>query len=277
MTTSPAIHPRLTLRPGVTLNKVPEVIAVFWVIKILATTVGETAADYLNDTLGFGLTNTTLVMAALFVGAIVWQFRTDRYRAPVYWLTVVLISVVGTLITDNLTDAMGVPLWISTAVFSTLLLVTFAWWYHSERTLSIHSIVTRRREMLYWLAILFTFALGTAAGDLIGEQLALGYLTSLLLFIAVIAVIAVAYWGFHINAVAAFWMAYIMTRPLGASTGDLLSQSHAHGGLGLGTTGTSAVFLTCIVALVAYLTTSRSDVQELHWHPDWDADLEGAL
>ena len=259
------------------LSKVPEVTIFFWIIKILATTVGETFADYINETLGFGLTKTTWVMTALLVVALFFQFRARRYVPALYWIVVVFISVVGTLITDNLTDAMGVPLWISTAVFSTLLLVTFAWWYHSERTLSIHSIVTRRREMLYWLAILFTFALGTAAGDLIGEQLALGYLTSLLLFIAVIAVIAVAYWGFHINAVAAFWMAYIMTRPLGASTGDLLSQSHAHGGLGLGTTGTSAVFLTCIVALVAYLTTSRSDVQELHWHPDWDADLEGAL
>lgn len=272
MTTTSTADPRLQLRPGVTLNKVPEVIAIFWIIKVLATTVGETAADYLNETLGFGLTNTTLVTAALFAVVIAVQFGLKRYVAPVYWLAVVLISVVGTLITDNLTDAMGVPLPLSTAVFTVLLAITFATWYAVERTLSIHSVVTRRREAFYWLAILFTFALGTAAGDLVGEQFALGYLTSLLLFAGVIALIAAAFLVFRIDAVLAFWLAYIMTRPLGASLGDLLSQSRADGGLGFGTTVTSFVFLATILALVVHLTVTRRDVQELHRHPHYDAE-----
>jgi uncharacterized membrane-anchored protein len=270
MTTTTTIHPRLTLRPGVTLNKVPEVIAIFWIIKVLATTVGETAADYLNETLGFGLTNTTLVTAALFVVVIAVQVRLKKYVAPVYWLAVVLISVVGTLITDNLTDAMGVPLILSTVVFSVLLALTFVAWYGMERTLSIHSVVTRRREAFYWLAILFTFALGTAAGDLIGEQFALGYGPSLALFAGVILAIAVAYVVFRINAVLAFWLAYIMTRPLGASFGDLLSQDRSAGGLGLGTTVTSFVFLATIAALVVYLAATKADVQELHRHPHYE-------
>jgi uncharacterized membrane-anchored protein len=270
MTTTTTIHPRLTLRPGVTLNKVPEVIAIFWIIKVLATTVGETAADYLNETLGFGLTKTTLVTAALFVVVIAVQVRLKKYVAPVYWLAVVLISVVGTLITDNLTDAMGVPLILSTVVFSVLLALTFAAWYGVERTLSIHSVVTRRREAFYWLAILFTFALGTAAGDLIGEQFALGYGPSLALFAGVILAITVAYLVFRINAVLAFWLAYIMTRPLGASLGDLLSQDRSAGGLGLGTTVTSFVFLVTIAALVVYLAATKADVQELHRHPHYE-------
>jgi len=264
--------PRLTLRPGVTLNKVPEVIAIFWIIKVLSTTVGETAADYLNETLGFGLTDTTLVMGVLFVVVLAVQVSLHKYVAPVYWLTVVLISIVGTLITDNLTDGIGVPLIDSTIVFAILLAATFATWYAVERTLSIHSVVTRRREGFYWLAILFTFALGTATGDLIGEQLGVGYGTSLGLFAGVIVLIAVAYVGFHVNAVLAFWMAYVMTRPLGASIGDLLSQTKADGGLGVGTTATSFVFLAVILALVIYLAATKRDVQEVHRHPHYDRD-----
>ena len=266
--------PRLTLRPGTTLNKVPEVIAIFWIIKVLSTTVGETAADYLNETLGFGLTNTTIVMSVLFVAVLAVQFSLKRYLAPVYWLTVVLISVVGTLITDNLTDGIGVPLIDSTIVFSILLAATFATWYAVERTLSIHSVVTRRREAFYWLTILFTFALGTATGDLIGEQFGLGYAASLALFVGVIALIAVAYYGFGLNAVLGFWLAYIMTRPLGASIGDLLSQAKADGGLGVGTTATSFVFLAVISALVVYLAATKRDVQELHRHPHYDLEPE---
>jgi uncharacterized membrane-anchored protein len=275
-TTTASSDPRLQLRPGVTLNKVPEVIAIFWIIKVLATTVGETAADYLNETLGFGLTNTTLVMGALFLVVIAVQFSLKRYVAPVYWLAVVLISVVGTLITDNLTDGMGVPLILSTIVFSILLALTFAAWYSVEHTLSIHSVVTRRREAFYWLAILFTFALGTAAGDLIGEQFALGYGTSLALFAGVIGLIAVAHYAFGLDAVLSFWLAYIMTRPLGASLGDLLSQAKADGGLGVGTTATSYVFLATILVLVVYLTVTKRDVQELHRHPHYDLEEAAA-
>ena len=240
------------------LNKVPEVTFYFWLIKIMCTTVGETAADYLNDNLGFGLTWTTVVTGVLLAVVLVVQFRLDRYVPPVYWLAVVFISVFGTLITDNLTDRFSVSLVISTIVFAIALAVTFAVWYRSEGTLSIHTIVTTRRESFYWLAILFTFALGTAAGDLFAERLSLGYWVSALIFGAVIGVIAAAYYFFDLNAVLAFWLAYILTRPLGASIGDGLSQS-GNGGLGLGTTGTSYLFLGGILVLVTFLSITRRD------------------
>lgn len=242
------------------INKVPEVTLYFWVIKILATTVGETCADFLNMHLGLGLTNTTLVMGALFLIVLAIQFRRRGYTPWVYWLTVTLISVVGTLITDNLTDNLGVPLQVTTSVFTIALIVVFAAWYASERTLSIHSIYTRRREGFYWLAILVTFALGTAAGDLIAERLQLGYFVSMLLFAGLIAAITVAHLRFGLNAVFAFWAAYILTRPLGASIGDLLSQPRDNGGLGVGTTWTSVVFLSIIAMLVVFLTFTRADV-----------------
>jgi uncharacterized membrane-anchored protein len=245
------------------LNKVPEVTLIFWVIKVLATTVGETAADFLNVDLGLGLTITSIIMATLLIAALVVQFKLRKYTPAVYWLAVVLISVVGTLITDNLTDNLGVPLWVTTAVFAVGLAGTFSVWAASEKTLSIHSIFTTRRETFYWLAVLFTFALGTAAGDLVAEGLQLGFFISLLLFAAAIALVAVAYFVFHLNAVLSFWIAYILTRPLGASTGDLLSQPTADGGLGLGTTGTSVLFLTVILTLVIALTrrSRKADAQ----------------
>ncbi|MDO9407940.1 hypothetical protein [Patulibacter sp.] len=244
------------------LNKVPEVTLWFWIIKILATTVGETAADYLNDTLGFGLSNTTYVAGALLVVLLAFQFRSRRYVPAVYWATIVVISVFGTLITDNLTDAHGVALTTSTTVFTVVLALVFASWFASERTLSIHSIVTTRREAFYWTSILFTFALGTAAGDLVAEKAALGYTVSVLIFAGVIALITVAHLVFRLNAVLAFWLAYIMTRPLGASIGDLMSQTRHDGGLGLGTTGTSFVFLAIILALVTFLSITKRDVIE---------------
>jgi uncharacterized membrane-anchored protein len=245
--------------PRKLLNKVPEVTFYFWVIKIMCTTVGETAADYLNVNLGFGLTTTTYVAGALLVALLAVQFRLRRYVAPVYWMVVVVISVFGTLITDNLTDRYNVPLTTSTIAFSIILAIVFAVWYASERTLSIHTIVTTRREGFYWLAILFTFALGTAAGDLTAEKAQLGYGVSALIFGGAIALITFAHLRLNLNAVLAFWLAYILTRPLGASIGDGLSQSRHAGGLGLGTTGTSYIFLTCILALVAFLTITRRD------------------
>ena len=243
------------------LNKVPEVTVFFWVIKVLSTTVGETFADFLNGNVGLGDWNTLFVMTTAFVVVLTIQFQLRRYAAPAYWLTVVLISVVGTLITDMMTDHLGVPLWASTVGFSVALAATFATWYRAEGTLSIHSIFTPRREAWYWLTILFTFALGTAAGDLVGEQFNLGYPVALALFAAVIALVSAAYYGLGINPVLAFWLTYILTRPLGASLGDFLSQPD-NGGLGLGTTTTSFVFLGAIMALVAYLTATRTDVQE---------------
>ncbi|MEH3154612.1 MAG: hypothetical protein PGN29_04460 [Gordonia paraffinivorans] len=241
------------------MSKVPEVTIFFWVIKILATTVGETAADYLNGTLGFGLTTTTVVTVVLLVISLAGQFAVRRYIPAVYWWVVVLVSVTGTLITDNLTDNLGVPLPVTTAVFAAALVVVFVLWWAVERTLSIHSIRTPRREAFYWSAILVTFALGTAAGDLIAERLSLGYGWSLVLFAAVIAVITGAHYGLRLDAVVAFWAAYVVTRPLGASVGDLLTQPTDEGGLGLGTTVVNTVFFAVIVVLVVYLSVTHVD------------------
>jgi len=245
------------------LNKVPEVTIFFWVIKIMCTTVGETAADYLNVNLGFGLTKTTYVTGALLIILLAVQFRLRRYVPGVYWSVVVVISVFGTLITDNMTDHYNVSLTTSTIVFSIVLAAVFAAWYAVERTLSIHTIFTTRREAFYWLAILFTFALGTAAGDLSAEKLDLGYAISILIFAGLIAAVTIGHYVFGMNAVLSFWLAYILTRPLGASIGDEMSQnSHKYGGLGLGTTGTSYIFLGCILGLVAYLSITRKDATE---------------
>ena len=241
------------------LSKVPEITLFFWIIKVLATTVGETAADFLATNLNLGLTGTTLIMSGLLNIALVFQFRVRRYVPGIYWLAVVLISVVGTLITDNLVDNLGVSLRVCTAVFGAAMFATFGIWYASEKTLSIHSITTTKREGFYWLAILFTFALGTAAGDLIAEGLNLGYGNSVLLFIVMIAPVFVAYRFLNFNAIAAFWCAYVFTRPLGASTGDLLSQAKADGGLGLGTTVTSCIFLAAILAVVVFLSKTKRD------------------
>src|SRR5438105_7624920 len=207
------------------LNKVPEVTLYFWVIKVLCTTVGETASDYLSNNVGLGLTKTTFITSALLIATLVFQFRARRYVAGIYWTGIVLISIVGTQITDNLSDNYGVSLVTTTTIFSVMLAIVFAVWFASERTLSIHTIYTTKREGFYWLAVLFTFALGTAAGDLTAERLNVGYAWSLVLFAAVIAAVAVAHYGFRLNAVLAFWIAYILTRPLGASLGYLLSQA----------------------------------------------------
>jgi uncharacterized membrane-anchored protein len=242
------------------LNKVPEVTLFFWVIKIMCTTVGETAADYVNDNLGFGLTNTTYVSGALLLVLLAIQFRLRRYVPVAYWSVVVVISVFGTLITDNLTDGHNVPLTTTTPIFAAILAAVFASWFAVERTLSIHTIFTRRREGFYWLSILFTFALGTAAGDLVAEKFSLGYGPSIAIWGGAIAAITAAHYALKLNAVLAFWLAYILTRPLGASIGDFMSQhDHKYGGLGLGTTGTSYIFLGCIFALVAFLTITKRD------------------
>jgi uncharacterized membrane-anchored protein len=243
-----------TLTPRSLLNKVPEVTVIFWVIKVLATTVGETAADFLGINLNLGEAWTCLIAAAVLAGVLVLQFRLPQYVPGVYWLAIVLISIVGTLLTDNLVDNLGVPLWVTTVVFAAALALVFVLWFRFERTLSIHSIFTPRREGFYWLVVLFTFALGTSAGDLLAERLNLGYLLSLGIFAGAIAVVAVAYFAFHLNAVLAFWIAYVLSRPLGASLGDLLSQRTRDGGLGLGTTTTSVLFLSLILVLVIVLS-----------------------
>lgn len=238
-------------------NRVPEVTVDFWLIKLMAVTVGETAADFLALNLGLGLQNTTYLMSAILVGVIAVQFAQKRYVPWAYWAAVVMVSVVGTLLTDNLIDTFGVPLANTTIACTVLLAAIFAAWYASEKTLSIHTVVTTRREIFYWLAVLATFALGTAAGDYVSEALGVGYLVTGALFGAIIAAIAFAHYVLKMNAILAFWLAYIFTRPLGASFGDLLSQPTDYGGMGFGTIVTSAMFLAVIAGIVVYMTVVR--------------------
>jgi uncharacterized membrane-anchored protein len=235
------------------LNKVPQITLAFWVIKIMSTTVGETGADYLAVHVGLGTASTGGITVSSLMLALLLQLRMRRYVPWIYWLTVVLVSIVGTQITDALTDGLEISLYVSTGVFAAALAATFAIWHRTERTLSIHTIITTRRELFYWAAVLFTFALGTAAGDLATEALGLGFNVGVVVFGALIAAIAAAYY-LGANAVLTFWLAYILTRPLGASLGDLLSQARAYGGLGFGTVYTSLAFLAVIIALVGFVS-----------------------
>lgn len=254
---APAIEPAVGGISSPTYNRVPNVTVDFWLIKLMAVTVGETAADYLAVNMGLGLSATSWLMAGLLAAALLWQFAQKKYIPTPYWLAVVLVSIVGTLITDNLVDNLGISLVTTTAWFSVGLAATFAIWFAFERTLSIHTVFTTRREAFYWLAILLTFALGTAAGDLTAEYLGLGYLQAGLMYAGVIGVVAVAYFVFKMNGILAFWLAYILTRPLGASFGDLLSQPVANGGLGFGTVITSLLFLISIAAVITYMSLSH--------------------
>jgi len=242
------------------LVKVPQVTIFFWVIKILCTTVGETFADYLNNTLSFGLNGTTILTIVALAIALFFQFRAKSYNPALYWMVVVLISIAGTLFTDNLTDNLNISLLTSSVVWGILLVATFGSWYASEKTLSIHSIYTNKREAFYWLTILFTFALGTGVGDLIAERFDLGYAVSFFIFASTITAISLL-WKFNlINHVFAFWAVYVVTRPLGASIGDQMAQKDPkYGGWGLGTTTTSLIFLTAISILVVYLILSKKD------------------
>ncbi|WP_051182825.1 COG4705 family protein [Nocardia vinacea] len=241
------------------LSKVPEVTVWFWVIKILCTTVGETFADWINNSLGVGLNLTALLFTVVLAGVLGWQLWLDRYVPFVYWLSVVVLSVTGTLYTDILTDNLSVPLAASTSVFAVLLAGVFGMWFARERTLSIHSIVTLPRELFYWLTVLVTFALGTAAGDWTLSATGWGPGTSVLLPAGLIAAIVLG-WRLGANAVLSFWLAYILTRPLGANLGDWFASPTDEHGLGVGTALTSVLFLAAILATVVYLTRSRSDV-----------------
>ncbi len=243
-------------------NRVPRVTTDFWLIKLMAVTMGETAADYLNVQKGLGLTATSLIMSAVLALALIWQFSQKKYVPAAYWLSVVLISIVGTLITDNLVDNFHVPLLDTTIAFSGALALTFFLWFRAEGTLSIHSIYTGRREAFYWLAILFTFALGTAAGDLVAEQFALGYLATGVLFGMIIFSLSVGYFFLSLDPILGFWLVYILTRPLGASLGDFMSQPIQYGGLGLGVIITSVIFLAAIVIIVVFMSL-RDQVEEL--------------
>jgi uncharacterized membrane-anchored protein len=244
------------------VNRVPEVTLVFWILKILATTVGETAADVLSTTFKLGTVGTSYVMAVLLIISLVFQLRARRYVPAIYWIVVVFISVVGTLISDNLVDNLGIPLLTTSIIFAVALIAVFVFWYLSERTLSVHTIYTWGRELFYWAAILFTFSLGTSAGDLLSERLGLGYPLSAVMFGGAIALIYLAYRLNLFNEVLAFWLAYILTRPLGASLGDLLTAPPNAGGLGLGTIPVSVVFLVAIVVLVIHL--DREEKKKAH-------------
>jgi uncharacterized membrane-anchored protein len=245
------------------LSKVPAVTAWFWIIKILCTTVGESFADWINVTMGVGLHRTALIFTVVLAAVMAWQLRLNRYVPLVYWLAVVVFSVTGTLYTDILTDDLGVPLAVSTSVFAVALMVVFGVWFARERTLSIHSIVTLPRELFYWLAVLVTFALGTAAGDWTLQITGWGPGVSVLLPAGLIVAIIIG-WLMGADAVLSFWLAYILTRPLGANLGDWIASPHANRGLGMGTAATSAIFLIAILATVAYLTQTGADVMERH-------------
>ncbi|KAE9333770.1 hypothetical protein PF008_g14277 [Phytophthora fragariae] len=273
--------------------KVPQVTIYFWIIKVLATTVGETFADFLNSNIGLGLGGTSGVMVSILLASLAGQMKLDYYFAPLYWFVIVAISTVGTLLSDNLTDNLNVPLAVTTPIFLALLAIVFYSWYHVEKNLSIHSIFTRRREAWYWLAVLVSFALGTSAGDLIAEKLDVGYGNSLVLFAGCIAIVGLLWYFKAVNGVFCFWVVYVLTRPLGATLGDLMSQNPAgsvgsgsgsssessslsssegsdsdsgaalpsgwKAGLNLGTTVTSMIFLFLIAVLVIFLAVTKKD------------------
>ncbi len=238
-----------TVRRTAWLTKVPAITATFWVIKVLSTTIGETFADFLSVNVGLGPVVTDVAVIAVLAVALTIQLRTRQYTPWIYWLCVVLVSIVGTQITDFFTDTLGVSLYLSTAVFAVVLAAVFTVWRRQEGTLAIASVDTRRRELFYWGAILVTFALGTAAGDLATEALNLGFRNGVLLFGGLIVVTFLAN-RVGANAVLTFWIAYVLTRPLGASLGDLLTQDKELGGLGLGASLTSILFFAVILVLV---------------------------
>jgi len=242
------------------LLRVPEVTLLFWVVKVLSTTVGETGADFLSTGFGLGLNGTTLFMSILLAVSLFIQLNLQRYVPASYWTVVVLMSIVGTLITDMFVENFGVSLVTLSIVFTITMLAGFAIWYRSEKTLSIHSIDTTKREVYYWIIILLAFALGTGAGDLISEGINLGYGVALLTFSLSIAVVAFGYYGLKMNSTLTFWMVFILTRPLGASLGDFMIQAKVDGGLGIGMTPVNILFLSVIVSLVAFMTLKVKSV-----------------
>ena len=246
------------------LVKVPAITLFFWIIKVLSTTVGETLADYLNSTLGLGDNGTILVMGIVLAVILSAQLLLTKYLPAIYWASIVAISTVGTLITDNLHTNLGWENWQLTLLFGLVLGAVFILWWNQEKTLSIKTINTRKREGFYWVAVLSTFAMGTAAGDIFLDDLGMPLQQSILIFSAVIATLA-GLWRIKVlGPVVGFWLIYILTRPLGASFGDYLSLSkdEAPDALGLGAQNVTVVFLTLIIALVTYLSFSKSDVIE---------------
>jgi uncharacterized membrane-anchored protein len=249
------------LQPGLQmLRKVPEITVYFWIIKLLTTAMGESTSDYLvyhiDPYVAVGLGAIGLAAALLL------QLAASRYVAWIYWLAVLMVAIFGTMAADALHIQLHVPYLVSTVFFAIALAVVFVAWYQTEHTLSIHSINTRRRELFYWATVLATFALGTAAGDMTAFTLSLGFFSSIVLFAVLIALPALGYWLFGLNAIFAFWFAYIVTRPLGASIADWLGKSRSVGGLNLGDGLVSFVLAILIIGFVAYLTVTRKDIKD---------------
>lgn len=241
-------------------SKVPQITAIFWIIKVLTTGMGEAASDYLVHDISPVVA--VVVGFTTFAASLALQFAVRRYVPWVYWLAVSMVAVFGTMAADVLHVGLGIPYLASTAFFIVVLTVIFVAWHRTEGTLSIHSIYTRRREAFYWATVLATFALGTAAGDLTARTMGLGYLASGILFAVVIAVPGVAHWRLRLNAILAFWSAYIVTRPLGASFADWLAWPHSTGGLALGHGPVSLAAAVVITGFVGYLTVTHKDVEE---------------
>lgn len=245
---------------GQMLNKVPQITIFFWIIKVLTTGMGEVASDYLAHQL-----DPVIAVALVGIGlvaSLILQFLVRRYVAWIYWLNIIMVSIFGTMAADVLHVGLGISYLVSTTFFVMALAIIFITWYASEKTLSIHSIYTRSREAFYWATILTTFALGTAAGDMTATTMHLGYFFSGMLFVLLIAIPALAYWLFDLNEIFAFWFAYVITRPLGASFADWMGVSHDRGGLGLGTGSVSLGLTIIILGLVGYLAITRKDVKD---------------
>ncbi len=247
-----------TERKRVLAVKVPEIALIFWVLKLLTTGMGEAMSDFLGQ-------NSVPLAAAVGIFGLafaMWlQFRAPEYRAPVYWFAVMMVAIFGTMVADGIRDGAGVSYTVTTPLFAVIVAATFLLWYRSEGTLSIHSINTRRREAFYWAAVLGTFALGTAAGDLTAYTLKLGFWESAVLFAVVIAIPAVGWARGRFNPIFAFWFAYVVTRPLGASFADGFSKPRG-GGLGMGDGLVSLIALVIFVGLVAWVTVTKRDVQQ---------------
>jgi uncharacterized membrane-anchored protein len=240
------------------LTKVPEITAIFWVLKLLTTGMGEAMSDFLGQK-SVPLAGAIGIFGLWF--ALRTQMRTREYRAPVYWFAVMMVAIFGTMAADGVHDGASLPYAVTTPLYAIVVAGVFFFWYRSEGTLSIHSITTRRREGYYWAAVLATFALGTAAGDLTAISLHLGFFDSAALFAAIIAIPAIGWWRFDLNPILAFWLAYIVTRPLGASFADGFSKPHANTGLGLGDGTVSGLALVVFIALVTYVVVTKRDVQ----------------
>jgi len=237
--------------------KVPRITASFWVLKLLTTAMGEAASDYLLGTMGF----VGLGLGAAGFTFVLWvQSRTRRFNVFAYWAAVMMVAVLGTMAADTVHHKLGVPYEISSLVFAVAVAATFWAWYRVERTLSIHSITTRRREVFYWLTVSFTFALGTALGDLSASTLHFGFVGSIVLFTVVMAVPALGYWRFRLNSVIAFWWAYVITRPLGASVADWLSKPIQSGGRAFGDGPVAAVLLALALVLIKVAAIRRRNV-----------------